>query len=83
MQAAARKVKGADPQPDRDLPGNFRRRGMLTSELAQRKDVLSVKYDLCRSDLRAGVAEVFTGRGCHPEFLRRFFQAVKHGRCQR
>ncbi|ASG54309.1 hypothetical protein LFZ56_08460 [Salmonella bongori serovar 66:z41:- str. SA19983605] len=28
-------------------------------------------------------AEVFTGRGCHPEFLRRFFQAMKHGRCQR
>ncbi|CBY98497.1 hypothetical protein predicted by Glimmer/Critica [Salmonella enterica subsp. enterica serovar Weltevreden str. 2007-60-3289-1] len=23
-------------------------------------------------------AEVFTGRGCHPEFLRRFFQALKH-----
>ncbi|QLR43801.1 hypothetical protein HV346_14465 [Enterobacter sp. RHBSTW-00994] len=55
MQAAARKVKGAVPQPDRDLPGNFRCRGMLTRALAQRKDMLSVKYDLCRSDLRAGV----------------------------
>jgi len=28
-------------------------------------------------------AEVFTGRGCHPEFLRRFFQAMKRVRYQR